>query len=87
MSKQLIKLKVLKGAPELINKVLSLTETEEGVYYCNENKIEVVDSWGEITAIEETDKKTLGYQFYDMHLFSTSYGKELKFIDEVEYIK
>lgn len=87
MSKQLIKIKVLKGAPELVNKVLSLTETEEGVYYCNENKIEVVDSWGELSVIDEKNKNSIDSIFYDMHLFSTSYGKELKFIDEVEYIK
>lgn len=87
MSKQLIKIKVLKGAPELVNKVLNLAETEEGVYYCNKNKIQIIDSWGELSIMDEKNKTSVDSIFYDMHLFSDSFGKELKFIDEVEYIK
>lgn len=87
MSKQITKIKVLNGAPELIGKVLNLKEEEEGLYICEATGIEVVDTWGEIASLPEKSKNSIDGVFYDLHLFSLSLGDSLAFIDEVEYLQ
>jgi len=81
-----IKIKVIAGNKELQGKILNLVEENENVYRCIDNDIQIIDTWNELTLLNEYYKKTGCKLFYDMHLFSTSFGKELKFIDEVEFI-
>jgi len=85
MSKQITKIKVLNGAPELIGKVLNLKEAEEGLYICEATGIEVVDTWGEIASLP--GRSSIDSVFYDLHLFSLSLGDSLAFIDEIEYLQ
>lgn len=86
MKQEIIKIKVLTGAPELEGMKLSLVKIDEGAYICINSKIEIVDAWEELDIIEEYNKTSGESIFFDMHIFSTSFGKELKFIDEVEFL-
>ncbi|NQU86797.1 MAG: hypothetical protein HQ541_13655 [Mariniphaga sp.] len=87
MKKTIIKIKVLKGAPELQDKKLSLVEIDEGLFKCIDSKIEIIDAWGNLELLEEYSKDSLDNTFYDMQIFSTSFGdEELKFIEEIKFL-
>ncbi len=86
MENKIVKIKIEKGAPELEGKTLSLVRTKEGHYICQKSGIEIVDAWGEIELLEEYSKKYRSNSFFDMQLFSTSFGNDLKFIDEIELV-
>lgn len=86
MKQEVIKIKVLEGAMELVGKKLSLIKVGEMQYRCISSKIEIFDDWEELDLIEEYSKRSEDNILYDMHLFSTSFDDELKYIDEVKFL-
>ena len=81
-----IKLRVIEGAPGLKGKILELIKVDEMRYLCKKNNIELIDTWEEIYSIQDIIKKQKVNTFFNLHLFSSSFGDELKYITEIKIL-
>jgi len=81
----MVQIKVIKGDQNLMGQTLSLKETSEMIYQCEETGFPLVDTWNEIEAMIKEYKKSKARQFYELHLFIQS-NTGLQFIDEIEFI-
>lgn len=81
-----IKLRVIEGAPELKGIVLELIKVDEMRYLCKKNNIELIDTWEEIYSIQDIIKEQKIDTFFDLHIFSSSFGDELKYITEIKIL-
>ena len=84
--KDTIILEVLEDDQELKGIKLSLVKVCEGLYQCIDSNIEIVDALEELDSIDELSKNSEDNIFYALNIFSTSFGKTLKFIEEVKYL-
>ena len=51
-----IKIKVITGNKELKGKILNLVEETENVYRCIDNDIQIIDTWNDLTLLNEYHK-------------------------------
>jgi len=80
-----MKILVTKGDERLLGKELDLTQKEDMLYFCENLKLEVLDTWDELHTIKHfADKKIKAFE--RLHLF-VIFEEGLAFIDEIKLIK
>lgn len=79
-----MKLKITKADDPLMGKTLNLIKKDDCLYICSDTGIEIIDAYdNEIQAMEDSDET----EFFNLHIFSTSFGEKLVWIEEVKKLK
>jgi len=81
-----MKIRVLKSDDkELINKVLTLTQISEMLWFCLELNTEIIDTDEELGLLDSWSKKDRCFEFYNLRIFYQE-ERSLVFIDAVKYL-